>query len=113
MAKYRIFYVATATSKPGKGSEAAKWWREQGQAYFESFPGVKSLQAFATQFSLGGEYAYEFWFEIVDYAVMDRWDAAMENEPEKYGPSWIEYTELFESGPSRLMGDWPESRLLE
>ena len=112
MSIYRIFYVGTSKSKPVKAGEGAKWFREKGQAYFESYSGVKSVQTFATQFGLGQDQGYEFWFEIEDYAVLDQWDADMIKYPEKYGPGWVEYTELIDSGPSRLMGDWPESRLL-
>jgi hypothetical protein len=32
MVRYRLFHVSTLKSKPGKGSEAVKWWREKGQA---------------------------------------------------------------------------------
>ncbi len=113
MANYRIYYVTTATTKPGKGSACAQWWQEKGQSFFESFPGVKSLQVYASQFGIGRKHGFEFWFEIENYAVLDKWDQALENEPEKYGPSWAEYTELFEPGPTRIMGDWPESRILE
>ncbi len=112
MSDFRIFFVATSSSKPGKGSQGAQWMREKGQAFFESFAGVKSLQVFATQFGLGQALDLEFWFEIEDYAVMDRWDADMAANPQNYS-LYGEYTDLFDSGPSRIMGDWPESRILE
>jgi hypothetical protein len=112
MSDFRIFFVGTAAARPGKGSECATWWREKGQAYFESFPGVKSLQAFASQFGLGRRHGFEFWFEIEDYAVLSQWDTGMAANPQKYGPLWVEYVELFETGPNRIVGDWPESRLL-
>ena len=112
MADYRIYYVATAATRPGRGAEAAQWWREKGQAFFESFPGVKSLQVFASQFGIGRKHGYEFWYELENYAVLDTWDAVLEADPEKYGPPWMEYIELFEPGPTRIMGAWPESRLI-
>lgn len=110
-APYHLFIVDTAKSKPGKGAEAAKWWEEKGKAYFASLPGIKSVKAYAVQFSLGGEYSLEFWTEIEDYSVLDKWDADILKNPAKHGPMFKEYTELFESGPARLLGDWPESRL--
>jgi hypothetical protein len=112
MADFRIFYVATAAARPGKRGEAAQWWREKGQAHFESLSGVKSLQVFASQFLIGRKHGYEFWYELENYAVLDTWDAELEADPQKYGPPWMEFTELFEPGPTRIMGDWPESLLV-
>ena len=109
MDEFRLFFVITATARPGKSGEAAQWYREKGQAFMESYPGVKSLQVFAGQFGIGRKHGIEFWFEIENYAVMDAWDAAIADDPAKYGAPWAEYSELFESGPSRVMGDWPES----
>jgi len=111
MEKFRLFWVNTASSRPGKHGEAAKWWRETGQAFFESLPGVKSLQVFAVQFNLGRRpnQNYEFWFEFDDYAVLDKWDEDIMANPEKHGPPNRKFRELFEWGPSRFMGDWPES----
>jgi hypothetical protein len=113
MEMYRLFYVATARSKPGKSTEAAKWWAEKGQTFYESLPGVKSLRTYAGQFGLSGDYGLEFWYEVEDYGVMDRWDADILERPDEYGPIFKEYNDLFESGPSRLMGEWPESSLLD
>lgn len=113
MSEYRLFFVGTATPRPGKGGEAADWWREKGQAYFEAYPGVVSLRTFAGQFNLGRKHGLEFWFEIDNFAVLDAWDADMAADPGKYGPQWAEFADLFESGPSRMMGAWPESRLLD
>ena len=110
---YRIFYVSTARPRPGKGSEAANWWKETGKPFFESIPGVKSLQTFAGQFGLSGEYGIEFWYELENYAVMDLWDKDVAANPQKYGSIFQEFNELFDSGPSRVMGDWPESRLTD
>lgn len=110
---YRIYFVGTARSRPGKASEASKWWREEGEPFYASLPGVKSLQTYAAQFGLGGAYNLEFWYEIDDYAVMDAWDKVMSEDPGKYGPKFAKFAELFEGGPSRIMGDWPESRLVD
>ena len=113
MDTYRIFFVGTARSKPGIDGEAAKWWTEKGKPFYESMPGVKSLRTYAGQFGLDGKYSIEFWYEIENYGVMDQWDIDMLAHPDRYGPIFKEYGELFENGPSRLMGDWPESRLIE
>ena len=113
MSAYRLYFVSTATPRPGKGGEAAKWWREKGQAVFETLPGVKSLQVFASQFGLGRRHNIEFWYEIDDYAVMDKWDDDIAADAAKWGPIFDEFDQLFEGGPSRLMGSWPESRLIE
>lgn len=108
---YRIYFVGTARFKPGKSQEATKWWREEGEPFYASLPGVKSLQTFASQFGLGGEYSLEFWYEVDDYAVMDVWDKVIADDPGKYGPMFLKFAELFDGGPSRMMGDWPESSL--
>jgi hypothetical protein len=112
MAMYRIYFVGTAKPKPGKSGAAAKWWHEKGMAFYESLPGVKSVHAYASQFDLGDTYGFEIWTEIENYAVMDRWDEDAAANPQKYGPLLGEFNDLFESGPSRLMGDWPESHLV-
>jgi len=109
MEGYRIYYVLTAKIKPEKMDEAAKWWQEKGKATFESLPGVKSVRAYASQFNLGGVYGREFWTEIENYAALDRMDEDLAANPQKYAV-WGEALELFEWGPGRLMGDWPESQ---
>jgi hypothetical protein len=113
MDMYKIFFVGTARPRPGKDGEAAEWWKETGQQAYESFPGVKSLRTLAGQFGLAGQYSIEFWYEIEDYAVMDRWDEVIAADPQKYGPLFQKFGELFETGPSRLLGSWPESRLTD
>lgn len=114
MAMYRIYFVGTAKAKPGKSAAAAKWWREKGQAFYESLPGVKSVRVYASQFGLGGsDYGLELWTEIESYATMDRWDEDIAANAQKYGPFFHEFNDLFDSGPSRLMGDWPESHLAD
>ena len=108
---YRIYFVGTARFRPGKAEEATKWWKEEGAPFYAALPGVKSLRTFAAQFGLGGEYGLEFWYEVDNYAVMDVWDKVISDDPGKYGPVFVKFAELFEGGPSRLMGDWPESHL--
>lgn len=110
---YRLYFVSTERTRPGKSSEAAKWWIESGKPTLGSLSGVKSVNAYATQFGLGGVYNIEIWYELENYAVMDQWDEEIAADPEKYGSILKEYGELFESGPSRLVGDWPESRLVD
>ena len=112
MGMYRIYFVETAKPKPGKSDTATKWWREKGKAFYESLPGVKSVRAYVSQFGLGGAYGLEIWTEVENYAAMDRWDEDIAANPQKYGPAIREFHDLFESGPSRLMGDWPESHLV-
>lgn len=34
-------------------------------------------------------------------------------DPGEYGPIFQQFNDLFESGPSRLMGDWPESHFAD
>ena len=111
MGMYRIYFVGTAKAKPGKSDAAAKWWREKGKAFYESLPGVKSVRAYASQFGLGETYGLEIWSEVDTYAAMDRWDEDIAANTQTYGPVFREFEGLFESGPSRLMGDWPESSL--
>lgn len=111
MGLYGLYFVSKAKTKPGKAGAAGVWWREKGKAFYESLPGVKSVRVFATQFGLGDDFGHELWVEIASYAVMDQWDEDIVVHPDKYGPIFREFDELFESGPSRLMGDWPESHL--
>jgi hypothetical protein len=111
MEEYRIYVVNTAKTKPGKEKEAVKWWQEKGKAMFESTPGTKSLRAYAVQFGLGGEYYYEIWHEVKNYAYFDLLDKDMEQNPQKYSPM-REAQDLFDWGPSRVMGDWPESMFI-
>ena len=108
MEEFRIYFVYTAKFKPGKRKEALKWWQEKGKAFKESFPGTKSVRAYAVQFSLGGEYYIEIWVEKENYASLDLLDKDIDQNPQKYSPI-KEAQELFDWGPSRIMGDWPES----
>jgi TPR repeat protein len=108
MEEFRIYFVYTAKFKPGKTKEAVKWWQEKGKAFKESFPGTKSVRAYAVQFRLGGEYDIEIWVERENYASLDLLDKDIDQNPQKYSPI-KEAQELFDWGPSRIMGDWPES----
>jgi hypothetical protein len=107
--KYRIYEVNTAKIKAGKGAAAAKWWHEKGKAAFEVSPGTKSLRAYAVQFGLGGGFQLEIWREIEEYGTYDRLDEDMAAHPEKYA-AFFEVTDVLEFGPTRLMGDWPQSQ---
>jgi hypothetical protein len=78
---------------------------------FESIPGTKSVRAYATQFQLGGEYSIEIWVEVKNYAYFDLLDKDIEQNPQKYSPL-REAQDLFDWGPSRVMGDWPESMFI-
>jgi len=109
MEVYRLYHVWTAKSKPGKRDEAKKWWLEKGKPLLESVPGAKSVRAYAVQFGLGGEYFLEMWVEKENYAVYDRVDEDVLANPQKYA-AWSEAEDVLEWGPSRLMGDWPESQ---
>lgn len=113
MDAYGIFFVGTARTKPGKAAAAAQWWGEKGYDSYRSLPGVKSLRTYAGQFGLSGDYGIEFWYEVDNYAVMDRWDEAIAADPQEYGPLFEEFAEFFDVGPSRMMGDWLESRLVD
>ncbi len=110
--QYKLYFVNTARVKPGKGAEAAKWWTDKGLPFYSKMPGVKSVSVFSGQFGLCGEYHLEFWYEIEDYSVLDRWDAEMLAKGAQYAELAIESNELFEGGPNRLMGEWPGSMLI-
>jgi hypothetical protein len=115
MEAYKLYLVSTAKIKAGKFVEATKWWGEKGIPDILSRPYTKSLHCYAGQFGLGGEYEIEVWQEIENYAAMDAMDDWVIEDPERATQSieyWKEANELFEWGPSRLMGDWPESSLL-
>jgi len=115
MEVYRIYMVGSAKIKPGKFVEATKWWSEKGAPEMASRPWTKSLKCFAGQFGLGGEYSIEIWQEIENYAALDQIDKWLLDNPGKAAEMmeiWKGADELFEWGPNRLMGDWPESSLL-
>lgn len=107
MEKYTFYHVWTTQIKSGKSSEAKKWWEEKGKATYESLPGVESAKAYGTQFGLGGGFI-EIWLQLKNYAVFDLWDEDLDANPQKY-VAFGETQDLFESGSSRIMGDWPES----
>lgn len=108
MEAYKIHFVLTTRAKPGKGDEAVKWWNEKGKAVYESLPGVKSVKAYAAQFGLGGEYGLEIWMEMENYAALDRIDEDLEANRQKYA-AFGESQDLFDDGPARIMGEWPQS----
>lgn len=43
-----------------------------------------------------------------NYAALDRIDEDLETNPEKYA-AFGDAEELFDDGPARLMGEWPQS----
>jgi len=107
--------VGTSKVKPEKYVEASKWWTEKGLPDLRSRPWAKSVKSYAVQFGLGGEYFIETWTEIEDYAAMgemDKWVIDDPDRAEENRKMWEEANDYFEWGPSRLMGDWPESTLL-
>jgi len=115
MEAYRLFLVGQIKIKTGKFAEATKWWKEKGAPDILSRPYVKSLKCYAGQFGLGGEYGIEIWQELENYAAMDQMDNYIIEDLERAAENmelWKEGNDLFEWGPSRLMGDWPESSLL-
>jgi hypothetical protein len=115
MEAYKLYLVGVAKIKPGKFVEATKWWKEKGAPDILSHPWTKSLHCYAGQFGLGGKYDIEIWQEIENYAALDYMDTWIIEDPERAEENrktWQEANELFEWGPNRLMGDWPESSLL-
>jgi len=106
--KYRIYEVNTVKIKPGKGAAAVEWWHEKGKAAFEVSPGTKSVKAYGVQFGFGGEYQLEIWREIEEYGTYDRLDEDIAAHPEKYA-AFFEVDDFLVFGPTRLMGEWPES----
>jgi hypothetical protein len=111
MAEYRLYEVTSIRIKPNKGAQATEWWREKGKAAFEVSPGTKSVKAYAVQFGFGGEYQLEVWREIEDYGTYDRLDEDLFAHPEKY-TAFRDVLDVLEFGPTRLMGDWPESQFV-
>ena len=109
MDKYRIYEVTTTKGKPGKGAAAVEWWHEKGKAAFEVSPGTKSVRGYAVQFGFGGEYQLEIWREIEEYGSCDRRDEDFAAHPEKYA-AFFEVTDVLEFGPTRRMGEWPQSQ---
>ena len=115
MEAYKLYLVGSAKIKQGKFEEATKWWKEKGVPDILSRPWTKSLKCYASQFGLGGEYTIEVWQELENYAALDQMDAWIIKDPKRDAEIrkiWQEADELFEWGPNRLMGDWPESSLL-
>lgn len=112
MEEYRLFIVTKAKIKPGKFAEAAKWWKEKASPDLLSDPWTKSLKCYASQFGLGDEYNLEIWQELGSYADFDAMDEFWLEGSEKTKQKidiGQEGNDYIEWGPSRLMGDWPES----
>jgi len=107
MEPFKLYQVWTSEIKSGKSSEAVKWWIEKGRVAYESLPGVKSVKSYGVQFGLGGNFI-EIWLELENYGAFDRMDEDLEANPKKYA-AFGETKDLFESGSTRIMGDWPES----
>ncbi len=110
-AGYRLFYVTTWSTLPGKGAEARDWY-DQARKLWSRFPGVRSIEAFAAQFGLApASDQIEIWIEIDDYAVLDRWDEAT---PE-FADEFIALTNLAAGSvrqeSARLVGDWVGSTI--
>lgn len=104
-APYRLFYVLTYATQPGKLGEAVSWY-EQGLGVWTRMPGVISVQGLTQQFNLGpDEYHIEIWFEIEDYSVLDAWDRV----GGELQSDFIELVKAAQScvkpGPARLMGE--------
>ena len=112
MGTYKIYWVGQMKIKPGKFAEALRWWKEKGEPDIKSNAWTKSLKCYGVQFGFGGEYTIEIWQEIESYAAFDEIDKFWEegsDATKKKTELWKEGNEYFEWGPSRLMGDWPES----
>jgi hypothetical protein len=112
MEAYRIFYVSEAKVKPGKFKEAVKFWNEKLAPDLREDPWTKSLNSYAVQFGLGGEYTLQIWQEVASYSTFDDMDKAWLEDQDfskrKLGV-WEESQKYFDWGPSKIMGDWPES----
>ena len=105
-AGYRLFYVSTWSTVPGKGVEARGWY-EKARELWSRLPGVQSIDAFVPQFSLGPSAGdIEIWSEIDDYAVFDRWDQAAGDLADEFMALSKVAAECVVQGPSRLVGDW-------
>ena len=108
--RFRLFIVSTGKAKPGKADDLAKWFRDGGISSWEALPRTRGVDVYGVQFGLGGEFGIEIWSEVEDYATFDLTDQELLDNPEKY--SWFgELSELMDWGPTRIMGDFPASRL--
>jgi hypothetical protein len=109
MDQYRLFEVTSIRIKPARGPQAAEWWRQKGKDAFGVRPGTKSVTAYAVQFGFGGPYQLEVWREIESYGTYDRLDEDLLSSPQKYA-GFDGIGDILEFGPTRLIGDWPESQ---
>jgi hypothetical protein len=112
MSAQRIYFVTTARPKIGKAELAARWWAEKGIKQFEAVPGTKSVRAYVAQFGLSGGniFTLEIWQEIENYASFDRRDKLVEEDVGVFAAFHTDFLEYYELGPSRIMGDWADSR---
>lgn len=104
-APYRLYYVATWSTVPGKMPQAMEWYR-LGMGLWPRLPGVLSVQGLTQQFGLGPDGVnVEIWFEIEDYGALDQWDAV----DGQLAAEWLEVVAAAAGcvtpGPARLMGD--------
>ena len=110
MEQYKKYLVYTARVRRGKREEATSWWHDKGKSMYESAPGFLSATAYASQWRLSqGCYDLEIWVELKNYASLDRLDEDAMANPQKYA-AYSESLEIFEWGPSRMMGGWPQSQ---
>jgi len=111
MALYGLYHVVTYIIVPGKSTQFKRFFPTEKERWL-SMPGVKSVKAYAPQFGLGRARSVEVWVEIEDYATYDQWDQWFLDHAEEVS-SWTELQGIVQEERARLMGDWPESHLVE
>ena len=72
-------------------------------------PTNSGSRRYTVQFGFGGEYQLEIWREIEEYGSYDRLDEGFTAHLEEYA-AFFEVTDVLEFGPTRLMGERPESQ---
>ena len=108
---YRLFYVSTWSTVPGKGVEARAWY-EKARELWNRLPGVRSIDAFVPQFALGPDaQSVEIWMEIDNYEVLDQWDSAAGELGDEFIALSKVAAECVDQGPGRLVGDWMGSTI--
>ena len=111
MALYGIYHVVTYIIAPGKFTQFKRFFPTEKERWL-LLPGVKSVKAYAPQFGLGRARSVEVWVEIEDYATYDQWDQWFLDHAEEVS-SWTELRDVVQEERARVMGDWPESHLVE
>lgn len=111
MALYGLYHVVTYIIVPGKSAQFKRFFPTVKERWLSS-PGVKSVKAYAPQFGLGRARSVEVWVEIEDYATYDQWDQWSLDHAEEVS-SRTELQGIVQEERARLMGDWPESHLVE